>query len=132
LFRPSFSARESETRPAAPCPFEKQRQFLAGITPNPNLRKIKLSVGEPQHATPEFIKQALCAGLGGLAKYRTTLDTPALRRVDRHAGISHTEFARALAADYNVVVLPRDALDKVGEGCSEGRGRAGARRDRHQ
>ena len=63
-----------------PYPFEKLRQLFAGITPNPNLREIKLSIGEPQHATPDFIKEALCAGLGGLASYPTTLGTPALRR----------------------------------------------------
>lgn len=63
-----------------PYPFEKLRQLFAGITPNPNLRAIKLSIGEPQHATPDFIKEALCAGLGGLSKYPTTLGTLALRR----------------------------------------------------
>ncbi len=63
-----------------PYPFEKLRQLLAGITPNPNLREIKLSIGEPQHATPAFIKEALTAGLGGLANYPTTLGSPALRQ----------------------------------------------------
>ncbi len=63
-----------------PYPFEKLRQLFAGITPNPKLREIKLSIGEPQHATPEFIKDALRAGLVGLASYPTTLGTPALRR----------------------------------------------------
>ncbi len=62
-----------------PYPFEKLRQLLAGITPNPDLREIKLSIGEPQHATPAFIKEALTAGLGGLANYPTTLGSPALR-----------------------------------------------------
>jgi N-succinyldiaminopimelate aminotransferase len=63
-----------------PYPFEKLRQLFAGITPNPNLREIKLSIGEPQHATPDFIKEALSASLGGLARYPTTLGTPALRQ----------------------------------------------------
>ena len=63
-----------------PYPFEKLRQLFAGVTPNPSLRKIKLSIGEPQHATPEFIKEALTAGLAGLASYPTTLGIPALRR----------------------------------------------------
>jgi len=115
-----------------PYPFEKLRQRFAGITPNPNLREIKLSIGEPQHATPGFIKQALCAGLRGLANYPTTLDRPALRQVDQHAGISDTEFARALAADYNVVVLPGSAPAKVGKGSGEEGGRADARQDQHQ
>ena len=63
-----------------PYPFEKLRQLFAGITPNPNYREIKLSIGEPQHATPEFIKHALSAGLTGLANYPTTPGIPALRR----------------------------------------------------
>ena len=76
-----------------PYPFEKLRQLLAGITPNPNLREIKLSIGEPQHATPAFIKEALTAGLGGLANYPTTLGSPALRQaivqwMERRYGLS--------------------------------------------
>jgi len=63
-----------------PYPFEKLRQLLAGITPNPRWPEIKLSIGEPQHPTPAFIKDALCAALGGLASYPTTLGAPALRR----------------------------------------------------
>ena len=63
-----------------PYPFEKLRQLFAGTTPNPALREIKLSIGEPQHATPAFIKDALIAGLGGLSSYPTTLGMPALRR----------------------------------------------------
>ncbi|WP_301101582.1 succinyldiaminopimelate transaminase [Propionivibrio sp.] len=62
-----------------PYPFEKLRQLFIGITPNPNLPEIKLSIGEPQHATPGFIKEALIAGLPGLANYPTTLGVPALR-----------------------------------------------------
>ncbi|MBK7953417.1 MAG: succinyldiaminopimelate transaminase [Candidatus Accumulibacter sp.] len=60
-------------------PFEKLRQLFAGITPNPQYREIRLSIGEPQHATPEFIKEALSAGLGGLASYPTTLGSVELR-----------------------------------------------------
>ena len=63
-----------------PYPFEKLRQLFAGVTPNPNLREIRLSIGEPQHETPPFIKEALTAGLPGLANYPTTLGLPALRQ----------------------------------------------------
>ena len=61
-------------------PFEKLRQLLAGITPNPTFREIKLSIGEPQHETPAFIKDALTTALGGLSSYPSTLGIPALRR----------------------------------------------------
>ncbi|GBG03560.1 succinyldiaminopimelate transaminase [Azospira sp. I13] len=63
-----------------PYPFEKLRQLFQGITPNPDYREIKLSIGEPQHATPAFIKEALTANLGGLANYPTSLGIPALRQ----------------------------------------------------
>ena len=63
-----------------PYPFEKLRQLFVGITPNSALPEIKLSIGEPQHATPDFIKQALIDGLSGLANYPTTLGSPLLRR----------------------------------------------------
>ena len=63
-----------------PYPFEKLRQLFQGVTPNPDYREIKLSIGEPQHATPAFIKEALTANLGGLANYPTSQGTPALRQ----------------------------------------------------
>jgi len=63
-----------------PYPFEKFRQLLAGVTPPAHLREIRLSIGEPQHPTPAFIREALTAALAGLASYPTTLGTAALRR----------------------------------------------------
>ena len=63
-----------------PYPFEKLRQLFAGVTPDPQYREIKLSIGEPQHATPPFIMEALAANLKGLANYPTTQGIPALRQ----------------------------------------------------
>ncbi len=63
-----------------PYPFEKLRQLFAGVTPPAAMREIKLSIGEPQHATPAFIVDALTAGLKGLANYPTTQGIPALRQ----------------------------------------------------
>jgi N-succinyldiaminopimelate aminotransferase len=62
-----------------PYPFERLRQLFDGITPPSHLAEIRLSIGEPQHPTPEFIKQALSEGLAGLANYPTTLGTEPLR-----------------------------------------------------
>jgi N-succinyldiaminopimelate aminotransferase len=62
-----------------PYPFEKLRALLAGVTPNPALRPINLSIGEPKHATPELVKAALAGSLEGLAAYPATAGTPALR-----------------------------------------------------
>ena len=63
-----------------PYPFEKLRALFAGVTPNPQYKEIKLSIGEPQHPTPAFIIEALTGGLKGLANYPTTQGTPALRQ----------------------------------------------------
>ncbi|MDD5248281.1 MAG: succinyldiaminopimelate transaminase [Rhodocyclaceae bacterium] len=62
-----------------PYPFEKLRQLFAGITPPRDRKEIKLSIGEPQHGTPDFIKDALTAGLGGLSAYPATNGSAALR-----------------------------------------------------
>jgi len=63
-----------------PYPFQKLRELFAGTTPNPALTPINLSIGEPRHPTPQFIKDALVAGLGGLANYPVTQGSDALRR----------------------------------------------------
>jgi len=62
-----------------PYPFEKLRQLFAGIAPAQHLREIKLSIGEPQHPTPTFIKQALADNLADLATYPATLGGETLR-----------------------------------------------------
>ena len=62
-----------------PYPFQKLRELFAGVTPNPDLAPINLSIGEPKHPTPQFIKDALVAGLDGLANYPITQGSEALR-----------------------------------------------------
>jgi len=62
-----------------PYPFQKLRELFAGVTPNPDLSPINLSIGEPRHPTPQFIKDALVAGLGGLSNYPITQGSDALR-----------------------------------------------------
>lgn len=62
-----------------PYPFQKLAALFAGVTPNPALRPINLSIGEPKHATPPFILDALTAGLAGLAAYPATAGRPSLR-----------------------------------------------------
>ncbi|OHC70610.1 MAG: succinyldiaminopimelate transaminase [Rhodocyclales bacterium RIFCSPLOWO2_02_FULL_63_24] len=63
-----------------PYPFEKLRHLFAGVSPAPTLGEIKLSIGEPQHATPPFIQRALADNLAGLANYPTTQGSDALRQ----------------------------------------------------
>ncbi|MDD3353366.1 succinyldiaminopimelate transaminase [Zoogloea sp.] len=63
-----------------PYPFEKLRALFEGITPPADLKAIRLSIGEPQHATPDFIRQSLVENLAGLANYPTTQGSDALRQ----------------------------------------------------
>ena len=63
-----------------PYPFEKLRHLFAGIVPPAGLAEIKLSIGEPQHATPPFIQRALAERLSGLANYPTTQGGDELRQ----------------------------------------------------
>ena len=62
-----------------PYPFQKLNQLFEGITPDPAFAPINLHIGEPKHATPDFIRQALTHNLAGLAHYPTTLGTRSLR-----------------------------------------------------
>ncbi|MHB1199143.1 MAG: succinyldiaminopimelate transaminase [Polaromonas sp.] len=63
-----------------PYPFERLRQLHAGITANPAYTPISLGIGEPRHATPQLIKEALSASLAGLASYPATAGEPGLRQ----------------------------------------------------
>ena len=63
-----------------PYPFERLRQLHADVTPNPDYKPISLGIGEPRHATPQLIKDALIGSLAGLASYPGTLGEPKLRQ----------------------------------------------------
>jgi N-succinyldiaminopimelate aminotransferase len=93
-----------------PYPFQKLRELFAGVTPNPDLAPVNLSIGEPKHATPQFIKDALVAGLGGLANYPATQGSEALRQA--MAGWAQRRYGVAL--DPATEILPvngsREAL----------------------
>jgi N-succinyldiaminopimelate aminotransferase len=94
-----------------PYPFERLRQLFAGVQANPGLRPISLGIGEPKHATPQFIKDALCAGLDGLATYPLTAGEPRLR--DTFRRWLQTRYG-LMAVDANTQMLPvngsREAL----------------------
>lgn len=62
-----------------PYPFERLRQLTAGITPNPDLKPISLGIGEPRHAAPALIEEAIKGAMAGLSGYPATAGTPALR-----------------------------------------------------
>src|SRR5215831_9523252 len=79
-------------------PFERLRTLLAGIAPPANVRAIPMSIGEPRHAPPSLVIQALRESLNTLGSYPAT------------AGLS--EF-RIAAANWLVrrFKLPKKSID---------------------
>lgn len=63
-----------------PYPFERLRALTRDITPNPAFTPISLGIGEPRHATPQLILDALSASFAGLASYPATAGDIALRQ----------------------------------------------------
>ncbi|AHV92509.1 succinyldiaminopimelate transaminase [Bordetella holmesii] len=64
-----------------PYPFEKLRALLAEAgAPPQGLTPINLSIGEPKHAAPARVGQAICDNLQGLSVYPSTKGEPALRQ----------------------------------------------------
>jgi N-succinyldiaminopimelate aminotransferase len=62
-----------------PYPFERLTQLIKGIVPPPSKSPIIFSIGEPKHATPNFIIEAAISHLQGLSTYPTTRGTAAFR-----------------------------------------------------
>lgn len=62
-----------------PYPFEKLSQLKYGLNPPEGLKPIALSIGEPKHPTPAFIRDAMVRHLDGLTQYPATQGIPELR-----------------------------------------------------
>jgi len=81
-------------------PFERLRQLLADVSPNPTYSPISLGLGEPKHATPALIQAAMVEAVNrrpsGLCGYPATAGEPALRQA----------FADWLARRYGLAVNP--------------------------
>ena len=97
-----------------PYPFEKLRTLLAGLTPAG--APIRLSIGEPQHRTPDLIGSALTGHLDGLSVYPATAGLDWFREAiagwfTRRYGLTHL--------DSRTQVLPvngtREALFAFGQ-----------------
>ena len=96
-----------------PYPFEKLKQLKDGIEPNPDLNAIMLSVGEPKHSAPDFVKQTLCDAIDGLANYPSTKGLLELRETIANWITKRFNLATsALDAESNVLPVAgtREAL----------------------
>lgn len=79
-------------------PFEKLRLLFRDVTPPADLPHISFGIGEPRHATPEFIRAASVAALDGLAVYPASAGTNALRAaiarwLERRYALPHVDAA---------------------------------------
>ena len=93
-----------------PYPFERWRELTRDIVPPAALRPIGLGIGEPKHATPALIEEAIVKGLKGLSAYPATAGEPGLR--EACAGWLQRRYG--IAVDAATQVLPiigsREAL----------------------
>lgn len=88
-----------------PYPFERLAALLAPATPPRDRRHIALSIGEPKHAPPAFVGEALTGHLDRLGVYPKAAGLPALRTacarwLERRFGLGDG------AVDPETMVLP--------------------------
>lgn len=100
-----------------PYPFEKLRLLKDSVARPASIKHIDLSVGEPKHPAPEFVKQLLAAKLSGLSKYPSTQGTRDFRETT--AGWLLKRFNLNKPPDSDSQILPvngtREALFAFGQ-----------------
>lgn len=109
-----------------PYPFEKLRALLAqASTPPKDLRPINLSIGEPKHAAPQCVKDAIVGALAGLSVYPPTKGDPLLRQaisqwLSRRYGIAapnpETQILPALGSREALFAFAQVVLDASKDG----------------
>lgn len=77
-----------------PYPFQKLAKLIEGVSPPKDKTPIRLSIGEPQHAAPAFVLEALANNLSGTANYPSTKGSAELRSsvaawATRRFGLKH-------------------------------------------
>ena len=108
-------------------PFERLARLTAGVTPPGRLEPIAMSIGEPRHAPPPMVLEALRANAHRLDTYPSTAGLPELRAacaawLERRNGLS------AGRIDPDTMVLPvngtREALFAFLQAAIDARGEA--------
>ena len=93
-----------------PYPFERLRQLFSTVTPSAKYPPISLGIGEPRHATPQLVLDALAASTEALSSYPATAGLPALR----HSCANWVQRRYGLALNPDTQILPingsREAL----------------------
>jgi N-succinyldiaminopimelate aminotransferase len=102
-----------DLRALHPYPFERLAQLLRGVQPPPGLAPIPLQIGEPRHAAPEFVLEALWRHRDGYSKYPRTAGEAWLREaIARWLQVRYRLPAAALGAERHVLPVngSREAL----------------------
>ncbi len=63
-----------------PYPFERLKQLFSTVTPSEKYSPISLGIGEPRHATPQLVLDALATSTEALSSYPATAGLPAMRQ----------------------------------------------------
>ncbi len=103
-------------------PFERLRALLAGVAPPEHLRAIPMSIGEPRHAPPPLVIQALHDSLDTLGTYPATLGLPEFRGAVARWLINRFKLTEN-SVDPDSMVLPvngtREALFAVAQAVTD-------------
>ncbi|WP_250657429.1 succinyldiaminopimelate transaminase [Alkalimarinus coralli] len=70
----------SDLNKLQPYPFEKLNRLKSEVTPSSDYSHIALSIGEPKHASPDFVLKELTRQLDKLSVYPSTKGIPELRQ----------------------------------------------------
>jgi N-succinyldiaminopimelate aminotransferase len=93
-----------------PYPFERLKQLFSDVIPPAHLPAISLGIGEPRHATPQLVLDALHGATQALSAYPATAGLPALRKAC--ANWLQRRYQLALNADTQILPVngSREAL----------------------
>ena len=93
-----------------PYPFERLKQLFSTVSPSAKYPPISLGIGEPRHATPQLVLDALAASTEALSSYPATAGLPALRQ--SCANWVHRRYGLALNPDNQILPIngSREAL----------------------
>jgi N-succinyldiaminopimelate aminotransferase len=93
-----------------PYPFERLKQLFSTVTPATKYLPISLGIGEPRHATPKLVLDALAASTEALSSYPATAGLPPLRQ--SCANWVHRRYGLTLNPDTQILPIngSREAL----------------------
>jgi N-succinyldiaminopimelate aminotransferase len=101
-----------------PYPFQRLAQLIQGVSPPAGKSAIRLSMGEPQHAAPDLVLEAMQANLAGLSNYPLTMGATELRQAIAHWATRRFHLNKvALLAERHVLPVAgtREALFSIAQ-----------------